>query len=198
MFRSSDREKGPVADSSAWIAAVRSSHDRFAALVEPLSAAEVEGPSYASEWSIAQVASHLGSQAEIFSRFLEAGLTDGPAPGSEIFGPIWDRWNALSATEQVQQSVAANAALVARLEQTTAEERASFSLSLFGTEADLPGFAAMRLGEHAVHTWDVAVALDPAATMSADAVDLLVDQLGRTAARSGKPVAGAAPVAIRT
>jgi hypothetical protein len=45
----------------------------------------------------------------------------------------------------------------------------------------------MRLGEHAVHTWDVAVALDPAARVAPDAVDLLVDTLDQLVARSGKP-----------
>ncbi len=36
-------------------------------------------------------------------------------------------------------------------------------------------------------TWDVAVALDPAARVAPDAVGLLVDKLGQLAARSGKP-----------
>jgi hypothetical protein len=45
----------------------------------------------------------------------------------------------------------------------------------------------MRVGEHAVHTWAVAVALDPAATVAPDAVGLLIDTLGPLAARTGKP-----------
>ena len=67
-----------MTDTTTWIQAVRSSHDRFAGLVTPLSATEVEQPSYASEWSIADTASHLGSQAEIFGVFLDAGLAGEP------------------------------------------------------------------------------------------------------------------------
>ena len=57
-----------------WISALRHSHDRLRASAEPLDLAQLEQLSYASEWSIAQVLSHLGSQAEIFGMFLEAGL----------------------------------------------------------------------------------------------------------------------------
>ena len=64
-----------------WIGALRRSHDRLQALVEPLGLSQLEQRSYASEWSIAQVLSHLGSQAEIFGGFLEAGLTGQDPPG---------------------------------------------------------------------------------------------------------------------
>jgi uncharacterized protein (TIGR03083 family) len=55
----------------------------------------------------------------------------------------------------------------------------------------------MRLSEHAVHTWDIAVALDPDATVAPEAVELLVDQLPATASR-GTSVPGAAPVVVAT
>jgi hypothetical protein len=45
------------------------------AIVEPLGEDRLQQPSYASEWSIAQVLSHLGSGAEIFMMFLDAGLS---------------------------------------------------------------------------------------------------------------------------
>jgi hypothetical protein len=69
---------------------------------------------------------------------------------------------------------------------------------MFGTDQDLAGLAALRLGEHAVHTWDIAVALDPAATVSADAVELLIDRLPQTAARSGKALEGIDQLTIET
>jgi len=47
-----------------WISALRHSHNRLRAAVEPLSPDQLGRPSYASEWSIAQVLSHLGSQAD--------------------------------------------------------------------------------------------------------------------------------------
>ena len=49
------------------------------------------------------------------------------------------------------------------------------------------GLARIRLAEHAIHTWDIAVALDPAATVAADAVALLVDTLGQLVTWTAKP-----------
>ena len=187
-----------MSEPAAWISAVRQSHDAFATLVSPLTEEQVRAPSFAAEWSIADTASHLGSQAEIFGLFLDAGLTGTPAPGGEAFGPIWDRWNALPPTAQVTGSVAANEAFVARLESIPDSERRTFAMSMFGRDIDLAGLCAMRLGEHALHTWDIAVALDPAARVPADAVDLLVDTLGPVAARSGRPDATLGPVSVET
>ncbi|HEY0238863.1 MAG TPA: maleylpyruvate isomerase family mycothiol-dependent enzyme [Friedmanniella sp.] len=187
-----------MTDSTALIRAVRASHDRFVALVTPLSATEVEQPAYASEWSIADTASHLGSQAEIFELFLEAGLAGAEAPGREAFPPIWDRWNALAPTEQVRQSIEANEAFVTRVEQAPQEDRERYALAAFGRDPSLAGLLSSRLSEHALHTWDIAVALDPAATVAPDAVDLLVDLVPATAARGGRPNADLAPVSVVT
>jgi uncharacterized protein (TIGR03083 family) len=186
-----------MADADAWIVAIRSSHDRIAALLEPLDDAAVEGQSYDSEWSIADVASHLGSQAEIFDGFVAAGLEGSDPPGNDSFGPIWDRWNALAPAEQVAESIAANAAFVSRLEQIPPAAREAFQLSVFGRELDLAGLAGMRLSEHALHTWDIAVALDPTAEIASDVVDLLIDTVAGVAGRMS-PVAGIDPVGIVT
>src|SRR6516164_5055726 len=60
-------------------------------------------------------------------------------------------------------------------------------LRLFEMDTDITGLARMRLGEHAIHSWDVAVALDPSATVAPDAVGLLIDTVGQLVARSVKP-----------
>jgi uncharacterized protein (TIGR03083 family) len=177
---------------------VRRSQDRFAEILDSLTPEQVTAPSYDDEWSIADVASHLGSQAEIFTLFLEAGLDGGQPPGRDAFLPIWDRWNAKDPADQVGDSVAANEALVSRIEKVPARDRDGFQVEMFGGTRDLDGLTAMRLGEHAVHTWDIAVALDPAATVAPDAVALLVDALPGTAARSGRAVPGAGPVIVAT
>jgi uncharacterized protein (TIGR03083 family) len=187
-----------MADTVALIKAVRTSHDRFAALVSPLDDDAVQRPSYDDEWSIAQVASHLGSQAEIFGLFLDAGLSGTAAPGGEAFPPIWDRWNNRTPALQVADSVLANEEFATRVEGLSESERAGFALSAFGTELDLAGTLAMRLGEHAVHTWDVAVAVDPKATVAADAVELLIDSLPAMAARTGKAAADGRGVVVET
>jgi uncharacterized damage-inducible protein DinB len=62
-------------DATPYVRAVRASHDRLAGVVAGLDADALRAQSYASEWTIADVLSHLGSGAEIFSRFIEAGVT---------------------------------------------------------------------------------------------------------------------------
>ena len=172
---------------AAWIGALRNSHDRLQAVAGPLDAAQLERQSYASEWSIAQVLSHIGSQAEIFDLFLDAGLSGQDPPGMEAFAPVWEAWNAKSAQDQAADALRVDEAATRRFETLDEGQRERFRLNAFGMDVDLAGLARLRLGEHAVHTWDIAVALDPAATLPPDAVGLLTDTLGQFAARAGKP-----------
>ena len=169
-----------------WIGALRHSHDRLQALVEPLDLASLEQRSYASEWSIAQVLSHLGSGADIFALFLEAGLAGQDPPGRDAFVPVWNAWNAKDPQAQATDGLRADEAAVERFESLDPDQR-KLRLQVFGMDVDLIGLARMRVSEHAVHTWDVAVALDSSATVAPDAVGLLVDMVGQLAARSAKP-----------
>jgi uncharacterized protein (TIGR03083 family) len=168
-----------MSDLDAWISAVRSSQNRFAALLAPLDAEQVQHPSYADDWSIAQVASHLGSQSEIFNLALDAGLNGSPTPGMEQFQPLWDAWNGKSPQAQAVDSVKANEALVSRIESLSAADRARFRVS-------------------SLHTWDIAVALDSSAVVSPDAVRLLIDVLPGTAARAGRAAAEPRVLAVET
>ncbi len=170
-----------------WISALRHSHDRLQAAAGSLDLDQLEQLSYASEWSIAQVLSHLGSQAEIFGLLLDAGLTGQDPPGPEAFPPIWDVWNAKSPQAQASDALRADQVTVERFESLDPGEQDRLHLSMFGMELDTTGLARMRLGEHAIHTWDVAVSLDPAATLAPDAVALLIDTLDQLAARTAKP-----------
>jgi uncharacterized protein (TIGR03083 family) len=170
-----------------WIDALRRSHDRLQAVAGQLDLDQLQRTSYASEWSIAQVLSHIGSQAEIFGLFLDAALSEQDPPGPDAFPPIWETWNAKSPQDQAADALRADETVTARFESLDDDQRKRLRLSLFGMDLDAAGLARMRLGEHAVHTWDVAVALDPAATLAPDAVGLLVDTLGQLAARAGKP-----------
>jgi uncharacterized protein (TIGR03083 family) len=174
-------------DETQWLTALRHSHEHLAQLATGLGSDGSTRSSYCSDWTISQVFSHLGSQAEIFELFVTAGLTGGDAPGVGDFGPIWEAWNARTPDSQVTDSLAADDALLRRVEALEADELASFKLAAFGRELDAVGVLRMRLAEHAVHTWDVAVALDPEATVQADAAALLVDGLGDVVGRAGKP-----------
>ncbi len=169
------------------LTALRRSHDRLTSLVRDLDAASLEGPSYDTGWSIAQVLSHLGSAAEIFLLSFSAGLDGTEVPGDEDRQAIWDTWNAKGPLECRDDSATSNEALVARIEALSPERAETYRVSLFGMDLDLAGFVRMRLAEHAVHAWDIAVALDPTETVAADAVALLVGSLGTVAGWSGKP-----------
>jgi len=181
-----------------WIEALRNSHERLRGIVEPLGAGQLGGPSYAKEWSVAQVLSHLGSGAEIFGLNLEAGLAGTQPPGQEQMAPIWARWNAKGPEDQAADALVADAALVERLESLDAGQLASLRMALFGMDVDATMLARMRLGEHAVHTWDIAVALDPAATIAPDAVALLIDALAQVAGWTGKPDGAERRIAVIT
>ena len=54
-------------------------------------------------------------------------------------------------------------------------------------DVDATMLARMRLGEQALHSWDVAVALDPSAAVPAEPTGLLIDTVGQFAGRMGKP-----------
>jgi uncharacterized protein (TIGR03083 family) len=169
-----------------WIRALRHSHEVLRTAVEPLDAEQLRQPSYASEWSIAQVLSHLGSQAEIFSLFIDAGLTGQEPPGRDDFLPIWDSWNNRDPQAQAADGLHADRITLERFESLSDEDRARLRLSAFGNDLDVTELARMRLSEHALHTWDVTVALDPAVTLAPDVAALLLDSLADLAARVGK------------
>jgi uncharacterized protein (TIGR03083 family) len=167
------------------IHAMRAAHDRLVSYVADMDEAALLAPSYATEWSIGQVLSHLGSQAEIFELFLDAVLAGEPAPGGEVFQPIWDRWNARTPLQWRDDYVRAQETHLERLEGIDAARRESFQMHFFGSDIDLAGFVRLRLFETAVHAWDVEVMVDRAATIEPLAVPALVDHLQFIAERTG-------------
>ena len=186
-------------DPTPWVSAVRASHDRLSAIVAGLDADGLRKQSYAKEWTIADVLSHLGSGAEIFSLVIEAGASGAEPPAMDAFQPIWDAWNARTPEEQAARCTAANEALVARVESLTEAERESFSVVMFGRMTmDLAGALGMRLSEHAVHAWDVEVALDPAARIAPDAVGLIAVRMPMMAGFMAKRQETPTVVAVTT
>jgi len=170
-----------------WIAAARASHERLVAIAAPLTEEQLTSQSYDTEWTVAQVLSHLGSGAEIFGLILDASLAGAEAPGGEQFQAVWAVWNAKSPVEMRDDAIASNTALVAKLEAITPEQAATVQFSFGPFSLDLAGFVRMRLSEHALHTWDVAELLDPQAVVAQDAVALLLPGIGQMAGRGGKP-----------
>ena len=177
--------------------ALRSSAARLRDLVATMSEAELNRSAYPSEWSIADVLSHIGSGAVIMHRRLDdvlAGLDtpDDFAPGA------WDAWNAKTPTAQRDDALAADASLLAAMDSVTADERAAFSFDMGPLKLGFDAFVAMRLNEHAFHTWDIEVTVDPAAVIPEQVAALVVDNLELIARYTAKPTGGTATITIAT
>jgi uncharacterized protein (TIGR03083 family) len=168
--------------------ALRTSHERLASALEHFDDDHVGDPSYDADWTVAQVASHLGSGAEIFSLLLDAGSRHEPAPGVQQFQVVWERWNTKTDVQRCRDALQSDAAFVDRLSRLTSEEWSHWALDFLGTQQTLTELLRLRLGEHAVHTWDIAVVLDPAASLPPDATALIVDDLPRLVERVGKGI----------
>jgi uncharacterized protein (TIGR03083 family) len=187
-------------DARPWIAILRESHDNLASLTQPMTPDDVRAKSYCRDWSQAQVLSHLGSGAEIALLMLPGALGEGEPVSREAFPPVWDKWNAKTPDEQAADALAADERQISALESLTDEQLAAASMDFFGMmQLDAVGMVRMRLSEHALHTWDLAVMRDPAATVQANAAELLIDNVPLfVAPRLGKPLPEPFSVRITT
>jgi uncharacterized protein (TIGR03083 family) len=174
-------------DALVPIAALRASHDRLRAVAARLSPEQLRGPSYASEWTIAQVLSHLGSGAEINGLVFDAGMSGQEPPTQDALQAIWAVWDAKGPDEQAADALTADATLVEKLEALDADQRATVSFALWSGPSDAAGLAASRLSEHAVHVWDVEVMLDKAATVLPQAVEIVLGVATHLIGFAGKP-----------
>jgi uncharacterized protein (TIGR03083 family) len=184
-------------DPRIWIATLRQSHDRLASLAQPMTSDQVRAQSYCRDWSQAQVLSHLGSGAEIALLMLPGALGEAEPVSRDAFPAVWDVWNAKSPEEQAADGLAADDKQIATLEALTDEQLAAVSMDFFGMmQLDAVGMVRMRLGEHVLHTWDLAVMADPDATVQDNAVELLIDNVPQfLAPRLGKALPE--PFAVR-
>jgi uncharacterized protein (TIGR03083 family) len=184
-------------DSRALIGVLRNSHERLAGLVTPLTPDQLRAQSYDTEWTIAQVLSHLGSGAEIATLSLAAALGGGQLD-QDAFPAIWDTWNNRTPEMQAADALTWDGEHVSRLEQLTGEELDSIGLDFFGRQLDAAGLVRLRLSEHAIHVWDVAVTADPAASVADDAILPIMEQVTQLFPFVAKPAGDAFRVRLRT
>jgi uncharacterized protein (TIGR03083 family) len=182
---------------SRHLDALRSSVERLRNLAAPMSEEELTAGAYPTEWTVAQVLSHLGSGAVIMQRRLEDALAGQDTP--DDFAPgVWDTWNAKGPVAQRDDALAADAALLARIEAVPPDERNEFSSAMGPMTLGFSQFVGMRLNEHAFHTWDIEVVADPAATIPVPVAALVVDNLELVARFTGKPTGDSSTVTVAT
>jgi uncharacterized protein (TIGR03083 family) len=185
------------APAEAHIDGLRSSVARLAEVASAVPDDELTRPAYPSEWSVADVLSHLGSGAVIMRRRLEDALS-GAATPDEFASGVWDSWNTKAPSAQRDDALAADAALLTRLEAVPLAEREEFSFAMGPMTLGFEAFVGMRVNEHAFHTWDVEVARDPAATIPAQVAELVVDNLELIARFTGRPTGDTTTVTVAT
>ncbi len=177
--------------------ALGSSVEYLRSVVEGLSDAQFDEPAYPTEWTIADVLSHIGSGAVIMQRRLDDIIDENATP--DDFAPgVWDTWNAKAARAKAADALVADRDLLLRIESLPDEARSNFRFSMGPLELSFDGFVGMRLNEHALHTWDVEVAIDPAATVPAESAAHIVDNLELIARYTARPTGNTRAIAVRT
>src|SRR6266568_5939686 len=183
----------------AVLHALRHSHDELAGIAARLDGAALDARSYCRDWTRAQVFSHLGSGAEIGLAWLRTSLGEGPEPDREA---IWARWNALPPEGMAGGFVEHDDRYIAAVEALDPERREQIEVPFVLSPTSLAGVLTFRLHEHAQHSWDVRVSLDPHATLLDDAVPLLLDLppvMARWAMRpANADLCGPVRLAVRT
>jgi uncharacterized protein (TIGR03083 family) len=192
-----DATPTPSPPARAHVDALRSSVERLRRLTSPMSEAELTAGAYPAEWTVAQVLSHLGSGAVIMLRRFEDALAAQDTPDN--FAPgVWSSWNAKRPVEQRDDALAADAALLVRIDAVPPDERNAFTSVMGPMTLGFAQFVGMRLNEHAFHTWDIEVVADPAATIPVPVAALVVDNLELVARFTGKPTRETATITVAT
>jgi uncharacterized protein (TIGR03083 family) len=157
------------------IAALRTLHDELETVVSGLTDEQLTGPSGASEWTVADALSHLGSGAEIGLETYRVAFDGAPEPADDSNEKVWARWDSSTPRQQAAGFLEHDRALLGRIEALTPEQRETAQIKLGFLPDPLPieSIAGMRLNEVAQHGWDVRAELDPGAAIDHETAELL-------------------------
>jgi uncharacterized protein (TIGR03083 family) len=175
-------------------AALEASIARLRVLVEPLAPDQRRVQAYPSEWTVADVLSHLGSGAEISTYRIDEAMGGSPVDPE----PIWAQWNAKDPDAKAADALTADRVFIERLHALTDEERDQFSVATGPLRLDLQTFLRLRLNEHVLHSWDIAVTFEPAAVLAPDSVELILETVPMIAGFVGKPTGSTKPLQVTT
>jgi uncharacterized protein (TIGR03083 family) len=177
--------------------ALQASSAQLRALVEPLDAEQLRAPAYPTEWTVADVLSHMGSGADIFVRQVNDAVAGSPTP-PDFSRSVWDDWNARTPEAQAAGVLASDAALLTRLEELTPEERGNVTISMGPFTLNFDQYLGLRLNEHVLHTWDVDVTFNDDAVIPVEDVEAVLDNLGFVARFAAKPSGAERTYLVRT
>ncbi len=177
--------------------ALHASVERLRAIVESLEPGQLTAPAYPSEWTIADTLSHLGSGAVIMRSTLEAVVSGTPVPDG-FNQSVWDEWNAKTPADQATGVVASDHAFLEAVGALTDEQRATLVFPFGPMQLGLAEALGMRLNEHALHTWDVEVVLDPEAVVPDQAAGVMLGSLPLIARFAAKDDGVERNVTVRT
>jgi uncharacterized protein (TIGR03083 family) len=165
--------------------------------VEDLDAVQLTRQAYPTKWTIADVLSHLGSGAVIMRRRIEAEVDHEPVPDG-FNQSVWDEWNAKDPSTKAADSLVADRQLLDRVGALTDEQRNEFHAAIGPMSVDFTHFLGLRLNEHTLHTWDIEVVFDPAATLQDEATTVVIDNLEVIGRFGGKPDGIERTVTVKT
>jgi len=179
------------------LSALQSSVARLHRIVDGLEPGQVRQSAYPSEWTVADVLSHIGSGAVIMRRSFEDTLA-GREPDGSFNQAVWDEWNAKVPEDQAAEALVADAGMLVALDEASEEQRRGFALSMGPMSLDFDGFVGLRLGEHVLHTWDIEVVVDPDATLPDGAAGVIIDRVGVIAGFAGRAQGDEATISVST
>jgi uncharacterized protein (TIGR03083 family) len=146
---------------------------------------------------VRKVVSHLGSGADLHLRTLRTSLESAPAVTAEERQGVWDHFDSLTPDRLLpafQDRTRAYLDYVDNLARVGGQSR---TVRSFLGETPVVNFVQTRLGELALHSWDIRVGLDPTARLVADTVRAHFPQVLDTLARRSKAEARAAQAGSR-
>jgi uncharacterized protein (TIGR03083 family) len=166
-------------------------------IIEGMSEDQYVASAHPTEWTVADVMSHLGSGAIISKRSIDDGVEGRETP-PKFNESVWDVWNAKTPHAQVTDALDADKALLNRMLELTPEERGRYFLNIGPMRFDFDAAVRLRLGEHVFHTWDIEESFNTAATLQSEALPFLFANLELLMRFAAKPSGKEHTLHIRT
>jgi uncharacterized protein (TIGR03083 family) len=183
-------------ETRTLIASLRTLHDDLAAFVAELTPDQLRDRSYDTEWSVADVLSHLGSGSELTLLRLRAEREDSPTP--EESAQVWAKWNSRTPDQQAAEAMLVEEEFVSTVEGLDAGALHVLQRDLGGFELDPSQALRLRVSEQAMHSWDIFVTFDDTAVLPGAGVPALLDVLPLTLRWAAQPHDDQFRVRVRT